>query len=361
MKKHIIGITILTAAILASCVSQQEGKQQTESRQTESRQTESPQTESPRTENLQTESPQTESPQTESPPQTTPSTEETVRFYRQDGKDYELVPDLVTGEYLWASAVTQGKPGKDIHGHERPDYNTQERSFEHTDGQQSLPVRRWDNLLYSAGDYLIFEYNGIIHVSRSSDLYHPVLSYDAGATHGIITKVPEGYMTADSRSYEIRFYDMQFKEIKTVSGYRAGESGHYYADGRMAVRDMNTGLMGFLDQTGEFAIPCQYAAVSDFSNGYASVLTNAEIIPYTEDGGAISMFYGKGGEWGIIDQTGRYVLEPSPQYANESSAEAEMLYYNGIRRFGPVREDGTVDFIASDQDEEVIETVKLQR
>lgn len=38
-----------------------------------------------------------------------------------------------------------------------------------------------------------------------------------------------------------------------------------------------------------------------------------------------------------------------------------MPYYNGIRRFGPVREDGTVDFIASDQDEEVIETVKLQR
>ena len=287
--------------------------------------------------------------------------EEPVLFYEQDGKQYQKVPDLITGEYLWASAVTDGTLVKDSHGHERADYNTQERSFERVDGQESVPVRRWDNLLYSAGEYLIFEYDGTVHVSKSADLYHPVLSYEVGATHGIVTKVPDGYMTADTRSYEIRFYDMQFQLVKAVSGYRAGESGLYYEEGLMAVRDMKTGLMGYMDQKGGLVIPCIYAAASDFSNGYASVLTDAQIVSYTEDAGTIQMFYGKGGQWGIIDLTGSYALEPSPEYANAGTEEPEIEYYNGIRRFGPVREDGTVDFIASDQDERVIETVSLRK
>ncbi len=349
-----IGITLLAAALLAGC-----GKQQTQSPESIGQETLAAQEPA----SLSTEEIQKENPA--EPPIETPQEmseempEEPVRFYEQDGKDYELVPDLITGEYLWASAVTQGTLVKDSHGHERTDNNTQERSFERVDGQESAAVRRWDNLRYSAGEYLIYEYDGTMHVSKSQDLYHPVLSYEVGATHGLVTKVPDGYMTADSRSYEIHFYDMQFQEIKTVSGYRAGENGIYYVDGLMAVRDMETGLMGFMDQSGELAIPCRYAAVSDFSNGYASVLTDAETVPYTEDAGTVRMYYGKGGQWGIIDQAGSYALEPSQHYANESTDETDMVYYNGIRRFGPVREDHTVDFIASDQDERVIETVKI--
>lgn len=283
-------------------------------------------------------------------------------YYEKDGMQYELAEDLITGKYSWASVLSPGTLVKDSHGHKHQDYYEQERRFEKVDGsgkKESYTVRRWDSLLYSAGEYLIFEYDGIIHVSKSTDLYHPVLSYEHGGTYGIITRVPQGYMIADDRSYEIRFYDEQFKPIQVITGLRAGESGHYYQDGLMAVRDMETGLEGFMDQKGRLVIPCSYAAVSDFSNGYASVLADAEIVPYTEDSGTVQMFYGKGGQWGIIDRKGQFAIEPSPEYANESPDAADIVYCPGIRRFGPVREDGTVDFIASDQEERVLKTVSV--
>lgn len=220
-------------------------------------------------------------------------------------------------------------------------------------------MRRFDNLLYSAGEYLIFEYDGMVHVSRQTDIYHPVLSYEYGWTYGIVTKVKQGYMIADGRACEIRFYNEQFQETKTLSGLRAGESGHYYENGLMAVREMKTGLKGFLDESGSFAIPCLYANVSDFSNGYASVLEGAQLVPYTEED-TVQMFYAKGGQWGIIDRRGSFVIKPSKRYANKSPSETGEQYYDGIRRFGPVREDGTVDFLASDEEDRVLETVSVR-
>ncbi len=296
------------------------------------------------------------------------------RFYVKDDRQYELVQDLVSGRSQWASVTVIGseserakqeeqekqkKLGKTSHTDKYKDYSRQERYFEKLDGSESYQVRRWDNLRYSAGEYLVFEYNGTMHVSKSTDLYHPVLSYDYGGTYGIITKVPQGYMTADSSSYEIRFYDEQFRETKVITGMRAGESGHYYENGLMAVRDMKTGLIGYMDLNGEMAVPCSYAIASDFSNGFASVLTGAEIIPFTEDAGTVQLFYGKGGQWGIIDRKGKFVLEPSEQYANESPDSPDEQYDAGVRRFGPVRADGTADFIASDQNEKVLETVSV--
>ncbi len=176
----------------------------------------------------------------------------------------------------------------------------------------------------------------------------------------MITKVPMGYMIADQHKYEINFYDENFQQIKVLTGLRAGESGNFYVDGLMGVRNMETGQMGFLDEQGELIIPCEYALVTDFSNGFASVLTNAEIEPFTEDAGTVQMFYGKGGQWGIIDKKGQFVIKPSQQYANESPKKTDTQYFHGIRRFGPVREDGTVDFIASDEDERVLETLQLR-
>ena len=281
-------------------------------------------------------------------------------YYEKNGRQYELVPDLVTGEYLWANVLTKGRLVKDDHGHEKTDHYSQEHFFERLDGNETYTVRRWDNLLYSAGEYLIFEYDGMVHVSKRTDLYHPVLSYEINGTYGIITKIPQGYMTADYSHYKICYYDEKFRQIKVVTGLRAGGTGIYYVDGLMAVRDMKTGKMGFLDYEGNMAIPCQYAQVSDFSNGYASVLTDAEIIPYTEDGGTVQMYYGKGGQWGIIDRKGQFVLEPSDKYANENPQNTDDQYSDGIRRFGPVREDGTVDFLASDEDDRVLETVRVK-
>lgn len=285
--------------------------------------------------------------------------EEPELFYEKDGRQYELVPDLVTGRYLWASVLSKGTKSKDSHGHEKTNYQSQERWFERVDGSASHSVRRFDNLLYSAGEYLIFEYDGMVHVSRQTDIYHPVLSYEYGWTYGIVTKVKQGYMIADGRACEIRFYNEQFQETKTLKGLRAGESGHYYENGLMAVREMKTGLKGFLDESGSFAIPCLYANVSDFSNGYASVLEGAQLVPYTEED-TVQMFYAKGGQWGIIDQKGSFVIKPSKRYANKSPSKTGEQYYDGVRRFGPVREDKTVDFLASDEEDRVLETVSVR-
>ena len=112
-------------------------------------------------------------------------------------------------------------------------------------------------------------------------------------------------------------------------------------------------------KSGSFAIPCLYANVSDFSNGYASVLEGAQLVPYTEED-TVQMFYAKGGQWGIIDRRGSFVIKPSKRYANKSPSETGEQYYDGIRRFGPVREDGTVDFLASDEEDRVLETVSVR-
>ncbi len=285
--------------------------------------------------------------------------EEQELCYEKDGRQYTLVPDLVTGEYLWASVLSEGTSIKDRHG-KQTDYYSQERSFESLDGKRSYSVRRWDNLLYSAGEYLIFEYDGMIHISKHENLYHPVCSYPMGRTYGMITKVLHGYMVADAKSYEIRFYNEQFRETQVKTGLRAGESGHYYENGLMAVRDMDTGLVGFMDEQGTLVIPCKYAAASDFSNGYASVLVDAEVVPYTEDAGTVQMFSAKGGQWGILDRKGQFVLRPSERYANQSKGHREEKYYGGIRRFSAVREDGTVDFLAADQDERILETISVE-
>lgn len=291
------------------------------------------------------------------------SLDDSELIYEKDGMLYELVEDLITGRHDWASVLSAGRQVKDSHGHKHTDYNSQERRFERigdTQGaKESYPVRRFDNLLYSAGDYLIFEYDNMIHVSKSTDLYHPVLSYECGGTYGLVFKVPKGYMTADARAYEIRFYDERFKETQVITGLCAGESGLYYQDGLMAVRDMETGLKGFMNQNGKLVIPCRYADASDFSNGFASVLTDAEVVPYTEDAGTVQLFYGKGGQWGIIDRKGQFVVEPSAEYANESPDDTDTMYVSGVRRFGPVRENGTVDFIAADQGERVLKTIKI--
>ena len=285
-----------------------------------------------------------------------PEEEESIS-YEKDGKYYHKVPDLISGQYEWASVLTGGKVVKgDEHRRECIDYNSQTRSFE-LEGKEKISVRRWDNLLYSAGAYLIFEYNRTIHVSKSHDLYRPVLSYDIGGTHGSVVRVPGGYMTGDTRSYSIVFYNEDFEPVKTVNGYRATENGVDYSDGLMMVRDMQTGLMGYMDQEGNLAIPCQYGNASDFSNGYASVLTDATIVPYTEDSGTVAMFYGRGGKWGIIDVNGEYVLEPSEKYANKSAVDTEEDHYCVYRLFTPVREDGTTDFVSVEEDNRVLATV----
>lgn len=282
----------------------------------------------------------------------------------ENGTIHEKVRDLSDGFCHWASVLTAGDPVLDDHGHETTDYNTQKRSFVCLDDGRRLEVRRWDNLNGSAGDYLIYEYDGITHVSKSDDLYHPVLSLK-DSSFGTMDAVPDGYMIAGSRlsgnkrEYTVTFYDKDFQPVRVIEGYRTMENGRFYEDGLMAVRDMTTGLMGFMDQKGKLAIPCEYGYVSDFSNGYASVLTGAILVPFTEESGTVPMFDTEGGQWGIIDTNGAFVVEASEQFANQESENPNEDWFCGTRRFSPVRNDKTVDFLASDENDRILETVQI--
>lgn len=265
------------------------------------------------------------------------------RYFQKDGDYYEKIRDLTDGKCHWYSIVRENVENGDEHIYER------------TDDGKRLVVRQWDNLMNSAGDYLIYEYNGTVHVAKPEDLYHPVLSLQEGA-HGEFVKVQGGYMARNGK-YNISFYDEDFQFIRQVEGYRCAENGVFYRDGLMMVRNMETGLIGYMDQSGDLAIPCIYEYGSDFYNGYASVLTGATLKPYTEDRGTVPMFDAEGGQWGIIDTGGNYVVEPSEKYANRD--DEKLDYYCGIMRFSGVRLDGTADFMNEDSNE-VIETVRVR-
>lgn len=279
------------------------------------------------------------------------------RYFQKDGVSYETVVDLIDGQYHWASAVGEGKTTTDSNGQVRPIYETQPRWFVNLDSGERIEVRRWDNLYYSAGDYLIYEYDGTMHAAKADDVAHPVLSYKVDGTFGIVERIADGYMVADNRAYRVTYYDEAFGKVRTVEHVRAGELGQYYEEGRMAVRDMDSGLIGYLDEAGDFAIPCRYAYGSDFHNGYASVLVDAELVPYTEEDG-VQMFDAEGGCWAIIDADGNYALAPDEAYANQKAADGSD-FFCGARRFSEVRSDGTVDFLDASQDNLVLETVQL--
>ncbi len=285
------------------------------------------------------------------------ASEREERYFQKDGVSYETVVDLVDGQYRWASAVGEGKTTKDSNGQVRPIYETQPRWFVNLDSGERIKVRRWDNLYYSAGDYLIYEYDGTMHVAKADDIDHPVLSYKMAWTYGIVERVAGGYMIADDRAYQVTYYDEAFKKVRTVENVRAGENGQYCRDGRIAVRDMESGLVGYLDEAGDFAIPCRYAYGSDFCNGYAAVLVDAELVPYTEED-VVQMFDAEGGCWAIIDADGNYALAPDEAYANQE-ADDGTDYYCGARRFSEVRSDGTVDFLDISRDNLVLATVQL--
>ena len=88
--------------------------------------------------------------------ETEPSfSEEEEAYSFENGLEIQKVPDLITGEYIWQSVVEAGEIKYDKFGGEYRDYDVEPRYYETLDGSQKLDVRRWDNLRYSCGDYLI--------------------------------------------------------------------------------------------------------------------------------------------------------------------------------------------------------------
>lgn len=279
---------------------------------------------------------------------TLPQEPEPVWSFTKDGYSINRVKDLLTDSPQWRMVTEYTEPAFTEEGLNKPvDYNKERRWFEKEDGSFRAEVRRWDNLLYSCGPYLVYEYDQTIYAAKPEALYQPVLSYDKNGTMNVITKVKDKLMVVNQKTNQVIYYDTDFQPVKTVDGIRASEDyAGYYAEGFMSFRDMETGRMGFLDEEGEAVIEAVYGAVSpSFHNGYASVLADAELEPYYEDGGAVKMFRAKGGQWGIIDARGNFVVEPSHIYNNTPEEGDDSLYVSGPCYFTDVDETGTAYFM----------------
>lgn len=276
--------------------------------------------------------------------ETEPSfSEEEEAYSFENGLEIQKVPDLITGEYIWQSVVEAGEIKYDKFGGEYRDYDVEPRYYETLDGSQKLDVRRWDNLRYSCGDYLIYEYDGTLYVAKPDKMYEPLLSFENGSE---ISVAGDNLMVDNFHNAFLHFYDCDFNLISQLDGVRAAGEGvtTQFSDGFLPVEEVQTGKFGYLDTNGSLILPFLYDAVTDFSNGYAGVLVGAELQPYTEEGN-ITLHLVQGGQWGIIDKQGTFVLEPSEKTGNTAQTEEEKSLYGGAKGFGPVREDGTVDFL----------------
>lgn len=285
------------------------------------------------------------------------SEEEEEAYSFENGLEIQKVPDLITGEYRWQSVVKAGEIKYDKFGGEYRNYDVEPRYYETVDGTEKLDVRRWDNLKYSCGDYLIYEYDGTLYVSKPDKLYEPVLSFENGSD---ICRAGDNLMVENFHNSFVYFYDRDFNPLNQLDGVRvAGEDvTTEFSDGYLPVEETQTGKFGYLDTSGTLVLPFQYDAATNFSNGYAGVLVGAELAPYTEDSGTVTLHLAQGGQWGIIDKQGAFVLEPTEKTGNTAENEEEKSLYGGAKGFGPVRADGTVDFV-NRMDGSVLFTEKL--
>lgn len=96
------------------------------------------------------------------------------------------------------------------------------------------------------------------------------------------------------------------KKGNVVFGPCWEESGPMFVNGLLPVRDGTTGLWGAIDTKGEIAIECRFEklCISDFEDyeyfdsNYVQALCEGRI-PVRH-----------GGKWGIVDHTGRFVINP---------------------------------------------------
>lgn len=231
--------------------------------------------------------------------------------------------------------------------------------FERMDGSKKLSVRSFDELICSWGDLLFYRYDKTIWVTRS-DAVNPFFSLPEG--DGSIELYTAGkelgaYRHGRENSGTLTFYDSRFNVVKQYSNVRLEEfSESYYC-----LMDLDTGLYGYADDSGELVIPFSYSLAKGFHNGYAAVLTGAEAEIYYEDH-TDKMFNQIGGFWGIINKKGNYVIEPDEKYSNSfERGDLEgttARYINGPVGFLEVREDKTADFVRW-EDQKVLYTVTI--
>ena len=99
-----------------------------------------------------------------------------------------------------------------------------------------------------------------------------------------------------------------------------GDYGEYYNNivksGRVRYRDVESGLYGYLDASGNVAIPAKYSSATSFGDGFAVVRFGSTYSVIDEDGGVIAggftsytknpsgVVVGKDGMYGVYNKDG---------------------------------------------------------
>ena len=108
---------------------------------------------------------------------------------------------------------------------------------------------------------------------------------------------------------------------KQYSGY-AGES--FFEDGLCAIYDEESGLVGFMDESGEYVIEAQYKEAHNFHEGFAPVCEEVD---------------GKD-TWGYVDKSGEIVIDYQYEWAGPFSEEGYALVeVDG--KYGYINKDGS--------------------
>lgn len=254
--------------------------------------------------------------------------------------DPETAEDLGGEEGRWYKLVCQVDEG----GNRVENPYEQKAWFVSVDGKKQLSVRRFDELICSWKDLLIYRYDDTVYVTKD-DRIDPFFSLERGKDLLSFHAQDDVLCISDETAGTMTFYDREFQVFREYRDVRLAE----FSENRYCVLDLNTGLYGYLDGFGMEVIPFEYSVAQGFHNGYAVVLTGAEAEVYYEDK-TVKMFNHVGGCWGVIDMTGQYVIEPTEEYSNSFDREdlgklKQPDLVDGPVTFSEVDEKGKVKFI----------------
>ncbi len=182
------------------------------------------------------------------------------------------------------------------------------------------------------GDYYYVSYSFASKVARQGDGLIGFGTYRIGE-HDDMMEILDNIV---SGRFKVQGYmDMTGKTVFTLEGY---SNMGPFQDGLAFVRDAETGLYGFIDRNGSEVIPCQYAEVGNFIDGYAYVRqdglygyidkTGTLVIPCEYDaafGAGSGLFsVGKDGKYGLVNAANEAVVPL--EYDDISSSECGVAY-----------------------------------
>ncbi len=94
--------------------------------------------------------------------------------------------------------------------------------------------------------------------------------------------------------------------------------------------DVQDGSWGFIDSSGKYISSLRFDEALDFEEGFASAHvggTPAKYVPYDDD------YYLSGGQWGFVDASGNWAMQPALGYTRESRGGLAPAMQSGAYGF----------------------------